>query len=530
MMREMSRSSSWIHWLLLAAIMALAMVLRLWQINESLWVDELHTSWCVQGGFSQVAERAAVGNQSPLYFYLMWGVTRLLGESEFTLRLPSLLAGIALPGMTWLLVRRAWRAGNEEGFENDDERGVWSAREWPALLAAFLVAVDHASIFYSTEARPYACLELLAVVVLLAALNDQFCPSQASPLYLILASAALFYCHYTAALYLAGIFAVLLVWAIFLPSEKYNWQSWLVDVGGIAAICAPALKQTYDIASRRENWGSFIDQPTLADLVTTFPFVAAPAGLLVLYFWRSSPKLPRSLPLLGCAAVLPIVIAWTLSYLDVVRLFHSRYLVSAFPALWAAVAIASQIPPSRTLRVISTIAIAGLAVGYFLAEGRFLIDRREDWPSAIVAAEQVHQQHPGWKILVHSGLMETDALRQPHDDKLRKYGLLPVKALYPLNVEDRDLIPLPMSDPGKLIGEVREDILRASGTVIILRLSAVDAVAVEEDLVQSLAEKDAAVTVIGRQAFGDVQVITVQVSGSTTKELAPGSSPNERLR
>lgn len=517
MMREMSRSSSRIHWLLLAAITALAAVLRLWQISESLWVDELHTSWCVQGSFWKVAERAAAGNQSPLYFYLAWAVTRLLGESEFTLRLPSLLAGVALPGMTWLLVRRMWRDGNGGRFERDEERGDWSAREWSALLAAFLVAVDHVSIFYATEARPYACLELLAVVVLLAALNDQFQPSEGSPLWFILSSAALFYCHYTAALYLAGIFGVLLVWAIFRPRKSYNYLSWFVDLGGIAAICAPALMQTYDIASRRENWGTFIDQPTLADLSTTFPFAAVPAGLLILYPWRSSSKLPRSLPLLCCAAVLPILLAWTLSCLDVVRLFHPRYLVSAFPALWAAVAIASQVPRSRILRGVATIAIAGLALAWselvpnYLADGRFLTDRKDDWRSAIVAAEQEHREHLGWKILVHSGLIETDSLRQTHDEQMREYGLLPVKALHPLHVEDKDLIPLPMSDPGQLTAETRDELLRAGGAVIILRLSAVDAVAVEEDLVQSFAEKHAVAAVIGRKAFGDVQVISIQV-------------------
>src|SRR5689334_3102124 len=107
MMLGMSRitSSTW-HWLILAAISLFAAVLRLWQVGESLWVDELHTSWCLQAGFENVAERAADGNQSPLYFWVLWGLTRIFGESEFTLRLPSLLAGIALPGMVWLLAVR----------------------------------------------------------------------------------------------------------------------------------------------------------------------------------------------------------------------------------------------------------------------------------------------------------------------------------------------------------------------------------------------------------------------------------------
>src|SRR4051812_38177258 len=156
MMREMPRFSSWPTWLLLTLIIALGAMLRLWQINDSLWVDELHTSWCVQGGLNQVAQRAALGNQSPLYFYVVWGVTRLLGESEFTLRLPSLLAGIALPGLMYLLVRRL----------GPGERMVW-----PAVLAAFLVSVDHASLFFAAEARPYALVQLLAAVSLLLSIQ-----------------------------------------------------------------------------------------------------------------------------------------------------------------------------------------------------------------------------------------------------------------------------------------------------------------------------------------------------------------------
>ncbi len=512
-MREMSRTSSLPSLLILAGITALAAMLRLWQINESLWVDELHTSWCVQGGLSQVAERATAGNQSPLYFYLVWGVTRLLGESEFTLRLPSLLAGIALPGMTWLLVRRLWLR------EEDDPNGNDAARNCSAPLAAFLVAIDHASIFYSTEARPYACVQLLSVAVLVAALNLHPRPSAAAPLWFILACAALFYFHYTSAIFLSAVFGALLILSVFRPSKEYNWQSWLVDLGGIAMLCAPALVQLYEIASRRKNWGSFIDQPSIADLCVSFPWTAVPVCLLPLYFWKSARHLPRGLTLVCVAAAVPVVLAWTLSYLKIAMLFHPRYVVSTLPALWATVAIASQIPTGRPLRVTALIAVTVAAfwwsgiVRNYVAEGRILIDRREVWRSAIVAAEQEHRQHPGWKILVHSGLIETDALRQPHDDKLREYGLLPVKAIYPLNAEDKDLIPLPMSEPGKLTAEIRNDVLRAGGAIIILRLSAVKAVAVKEDLVQSFAEKTAAITVTGRQAFGDVQVITVQVSG-----------------
>ena len=523
MMRGMTRSSSWPTWLVIAAITALAAMLRLWQIGESLWVDELHTSWCLQAGFENVAQRAAEGNQSPLYFWLLWGVTCVLGESEFTLRLPSLLAGIALPGVTWLLVREVWRRG--KGENGEEPADLAEPREWSALLAAFLIAVDHASIFFATEARPYAIVEFLAALDLLMLIAISYHSNPSLIKAFIGCNVLLFYLQYTAGLYLAAMAVVTVVRWNRAYGWKPSWGYWAI----VIMLCLPALLQLWEIAERRENWGSFIDRTTLPDLLAAFPFLVAPLGLAILAAWQRlrEPKkqvqgycLPREVLLVCGVCLIPISTAWGLTSLDVIRLFHPRYLVAALPALWSAVAVVSQVPPSRVLRVIATIAIAGLAIAWsgivqnYRAEGQFLIDRREDWRSAIAAVQQEHLQHPGWKIMVHSGLIETDALRQPHDGKLMEYGLLPVEALYPLNADEEDLVPLPMSDPGKLTAENRNEVLRTGGAVIILRLSAVKAVVVEMDLVQTFAEKDAAATVINRQAFGDVQVVTVQVTGS----------------
>src|SRR5262245_50730431 len=90
---------------LAVTIGAVGLVLRVWQLGESLWLDELHTAWCVTTGWSEIAERALIGNQSPLYFYVPRLATSLLGTTEWTLRLPSLLAGMLLlaviGGLVW---------------------------------------------------------------------------------------------------------------------------------------------------------------------------------------------------------------------------------------------------------------------------------------------------------------------------------------------------------------------------------------------------------------------------------------------
>src|SRR3954464_10090950 len=100
-------------WPFLAAvgISLVGAALRIQPLSESLWLDELHTAWCAVGPLDDVARRAAIGNQSPLYFWLEWFLVGILGPSEFSLRLLSIAAGSLLPIATFLLARRWSTAG-----------------------------------------------------------------------------------------------------------------------------------------------------------------------------------------------------------------------------------------------------------------------------------------------------------------------------------------------------------------------------------------------------------------------------------
>src|SRR6478752_5310680 len=139
-----SRAAPHLRWPLLAAFVLTlaAAALRLWQARESLWLDELHTAWCAEGALGEVTSRAAIGNQSPFFFWLEWLLIWVMGPSELSLRLPSILAGSLLPvAVFWLAAR-------------------W-ASSGAGLLAAGLVAIDPQTIFYATEARPSALVQLL---------------------------------------------------------------------------------------------------------------------------------------------------------------------------------------------------------------------------------------------------------------------------------------------------------------------------------------------------------------------------------
>ncbi len=81
----------------------------------------------------------------PLHHGLLWVTVRVLGTSEFAVRLPSLIAGVALvPVMAWT------------GRLLYDRRTGW--------VAAVLAAVAPFGVWYSQEARMYSLFMLLAAL------------------------------------------------------------------------------------------------------------------------------------------------------------------------------------------------------------------------------------------------------------------------------------------------------------------------------------------------------------------------------
>ncbi len=131
----------------LIALTALAAALRLPTLgSQSLWLDEVLTGELARGSlgelFHQVAEQEA---NPPLFYVVEWLWTRVAGTSEFALRLPSVLCGIALVPVAYGIGRRL-------------------ASERAGVALAALVAVHPLLVYYSQEARGYAAVALACAV------------------------------------------------------------------------------------------------------------------------------------------------------------------------------------------------------------------------------------------------------------------------------------------------------------------------------------------------------------------------------
>ena len=83
-----------------------------------------------------------------MYFFIVKVIVTIIGHSELSLRLLSVLSGVGLVLASFFVVMRL--TGNRIA----------------ALLSAWLVAIDPYFVEYSQEARPYAFLQLAGLIQL----------------------------------------------------------------------------------------------------------------------------------------------------------------------------------------------------------------------------------------------------------------------------------------------------------------------------------------------------------------------------
>ena len=506
--------------LVLAALLVmLGAVLRVWQARESLWVDELHTAWCAGGSLADVVPRAAIGNQSPLFFWLEWLLLQFGGRSELVLRAPSLIAGSLLPAALYGL---AWR---------------WTRSDLVALVAAALVIVDPRSIFYATEARPYALVELLAVAHVAIFLELLARPSVWLRIAFVVGAGLLFHLHYTSALLIAAEIAYWLL-ARGIDADPLRYRPWwlLIDLFYLGVIAAPAAWNIAAIAARRENWERFVLQRPASDILLLLPWSAVVLFVLVdvdaLLIQCTSPqsesKSRDEMRVLFATVWLlaPLTLAWLLTATDVARLFATRYVMASAPAAILIAALVTRLPPWPHTRLTLGLSMVGLAVWssaiipQLRADGRVIAERREDWRSA---AHWLNEQLPGTRlpILVRSGLIESDALRGQHDRLLEDYCLLPVTSLYRLQARREDLVPLAYGEAWLLEPDVHKLVRERGGLWLVNRASEKASQSLEQRLIAVLEAAEPRQRsgprwrVVESKSFGNVHVRRIARTSET---------------
>ena len=131
-------------------VLTLAALLRLLRLDfQPLWWDEGYSVWFATHPLAEIVALTAQDIHPPLYYALLHGWIGLLGAGSVSLRLLSVLFGVAaIPAIHWAGRRlRGPRAG---------------------LLAALLLAINPLHIYYSQEVRMYGLVALLSIGVVAA--------------------------------------------------------------------------------------------------------------------------------------------------------------------------------------------------------------------------------------------------------------------------------------------------------------------------------------------------------------------------
>jgi hypothetical protein len=434
--------------------------LRLVQSGESLWLDELHTAWCALASLDEVGARAADGNQGPLFFWLQWALVRLLGASELSLRLTSILAGTAL----LMLV---------------------------GVVAATLLAVDPWAIFWGSEARPYALVQWLGTAHLLAVRPLLTRPTRGWRLFWVLGGAALFHLHYTAVLLFAAELVIAGVWWTLWPQRVvYRPSEAARDVLVLLVLMWPAAGTLATISQRRTNWALFVDAQPLDQLFAWWPLAL---GLVLIVGVKAAHAQLRRLGWIGadttspgppleavlmvvCWLLVPTSLAWLTTQTDLARLFFPRYLAVCLPAAAILGAWTIDLAPGRWGRVVVAGTLLGAAIyasnvaGELQRTGRPIAHRREDWRSAVAWLQAEYAARPG-PVLLHSGIIEADILREGPTPREVAYCRFPLRGLYWLDVPDEELFPLPRRRPRHdyLLPQVRKRLAEAEGCWLVVR-------------------------------------------------------------
>lgn len=208
-----------IAWLALACAAGLA--LGLWGLDRpGLWCDEIYTARWTRLPLEGLVAALRTDLHPPLYFLAEHALVRRLGESEVTLRLLSVLAGVATVAASF------WAF-----------RPILSDRL--SAAAAWFLVLSPEFLFYARMARYYAFAALIAIVAhgLFVRLALKRGRPRSWLLYGVFVALLLYTSYVSVCLVLAHG-----VWAIAARRRRPRlWQAWLLAAAGGFALFAPWL-------------------------------------------------------------------------------------------------------------------------------------------------------------------------------------------------------------------------------------------------------------------------------------------------
>lgn len=217
------------------AITILAFALRTYHLgHQSIWYDEGVSLYYSRQSLNDLIVNASADNHPPLHYLVLHFWLKLAGQSEFSVRLPSLISGVLSIPLLFKL-----------GQELFDQR--------VGLLAAFLLSISPFHVWFSQEARMYTLavlFSLASVYIFVLRLEEKTGSARRClwPGYVITSALGL-YTHFYVALVLLFENVFFLAWWILgqvkrqiLNVKRPEWpdlRTWLLAQLGVVFLFLP---------------------------------------------------------------------------------------------------------------------------------------------------------------------------------------------------------------------------------------------------------------------------------------------------
>jgi len=371
------------------AAFTLGFVVRLVGFSNSLWLDEFGTLWTIQGSFVDMWRHAlAFQGQTPFYYFFPWLVTRLAGESEIALRLPSLISVIGATSVVWLV-----------GRELSGRKAAW--------FGAALFWWSTPAVAESASARPYALALLATAVAVLGFARVCLRGDRTGRVLWVLGASALVWVHFVQALVLVGLVVGYASFPVL--RRRYALRSFIVDAAVISVLCIATLPELMSLWRRSETL-SWLDEPlhflaVLPLLPFLFP-VTGNLGIQTLHRKQRALQLSCLLAAVGHIAVLEL-----LFLVSGFNLVAPRYaVIVVVPAAAAAgVALADLKQKDAGILVAAFAVVPALVFAImFAATGTVTGAGTEDWRCAVSVLSSQISNDDETPVLFRSNFVEGD--------------------------------------------------------------------------------------------------------------------------
>jgi hypothetical protein len=409
---------------------ALALAISVWfvAIRAPLWLDETGSYWQISAGFSEIWSRQF--NCFPAFTYILWLSTRLIGTSEFALRIPSLLAMLGAVCLFYLAARELF----------DSDRDI-------AIISTIIVCLHPIAVYTSIDVRPYAFAALATNAAILIVVRLRRHDSNWLAAMFGLSAICILYFQYLNGVILPAL--VICFFAAKTGSRRTMWRQFGIAFAVFAVgflLVIPGLR--YLLLTR----GTHVSEapPKLESLIWTLmpgPLLLVLGGTLLAALVTVAMRKTGAnssddsngwrLLLCGSLALIPILILYGVSRETSLRVFSARYRLVAVPGIALCWGLLIRRYLSRTLRLLFCVSLV-IFVSYSYFSSPYARQHSYTWKYALAFAEK-NASLDNSPVVICSDFIESDYAPMPVNSAKTSVLFAPL-SYYKLTVP---VVPLP---------------------------------------------------------------------------------------